>query len=348
VSNSEYLDTLGIWEATAGFPEQFDASRLATADALDEMSLPQLSAISSVVIFGMGASGTAASAVAAIGEPVAARPILVGRSFDVPSFVGPDTLVVAVSHSGNTAETCAAAESAVERGAYVLTVSDGGMLQGMSASTDVLHLSSASGLPASRVALPSLVVPLVMALAEIGVLPEVDPTLDAAHDALARRRDALIAPGNEAETVARTIGRTIPLIYGSSGCAAVAAERWKAQVNAYAKTPAFFSVQPELSHNEVAGWGQHGDVTRQVFSLVTLRHSGERSEVARRFEAVLEVTDEVMANVIPVWAQGTDDLSRFFDLALFGDYVALHMAGREVIDPGPVATDEVMAGGTTA
>jgi glucose/mannose-6-phosphate isomerase len=40
--------------------------------------------------------------------------------------------------------------------------------------------------------------------------------------------------------------------------------------------------------------------------------------------------------VIPVWAEGDDDLGRFFDLALFGDLVSLHMAGREGIDPGPV------------
>ncbi len=85
---------------------------------------------------------------------------------------------------------------------------------------------------------------------------------------------------------------------------AVAARRWKTQINENAKTPAFFAVQPELSHNEVAGWGQHGDVTRQVLSLITLRHHGEHPHVARRFELVVEATDEVMANVIPVWAEG--------------------------------------------
>jgi glucose/mannose-6-phosphate isomerase len=136
--------------------------------------------------------------------------------------------------------------------------------------------------------------------------------------------------------VARRIGRTIPLVYGSTGLTAVAARRWKSQVNENAKTPAFSAVQPELSHNEVAGWGQHGDVTRQVFSLVTLRHAGEHPQVARRFALVVDATDEVMANVIPVWAEGHDDLSRFFDLALFGDFVSLHLAGREGIDPGPV------------
>jgi glucose/mannose-6-phosphate isomerase len=117
---------------------------------------------------------------------------------------------------------------------------------------------------------------------------------------------------------------------------AVAARRWKTQINENAKTPAFFAVQPELSHNEVAGWGQHGDVTRQVLSLVTLRHAGEHPQVARRFDLVVDAIDEVMAQVIPVWAEGADDLGRFFDLTLFGDLVSLHMAGREGTDPGPV------------
>ena len=152
---------------------------------------------------------------------------------------------------------------------------------------------------------------------------------------LSRRRDALVGPGSPAEDVARRIGRTIPLVYGSEGVTAVAARRWKTQINENAKTPAFFAVQPELSHNEVAGWGQHGDVTRQVLSLITLRHAGEHPQVARRFDLVVDATDEVMANVIPVWAEGDDDLGRFFDLALFGDLVSLHMAGREGTDPGP-------------
>ena len=145
-----------------------------------------------------------------------------------------------------------------------------------------------------------------------------------------------MAAPSPAEEVARRIGRTIPLVYGSTGVTAVAARRWKTQINENAKTPAFFAVLPDLSHNEVAGWGQHGDVTRQVLTLVTLRHDGEHPHVARRFDLVVEATDEVMANVIPVWAEGDDDLARFFDLAFFGDLVSLHMAGREGIDPGPV------------
>ncbi len=44
------------------------------------------------------------------------------------------------------------------------------------------------------------------------------------------------------------IGRTIPLVYGSSGVSPrVAARWWKARVNLNAKAPAFAAVLPELT-----------------------------------------------------------------------------------------------------
>ena len=55
-------------------------------------------------------------------------------------------------------------------------------------------------------------------------------------------------------------------------------------------------------------------------------------------------TDEVMADVFEVESEGDDDLGRFFDLALFGQLVSLHLAGREGVDPGPVpAVDDARA-----
>ena len=119
----------------------------------------------------------------------------------------------------------------------------------------------------------------LLTLSRLGIIPDAAAALAGVGTSLSRRRDALVGPGGPAEEVARLIGRTIPLIYGSEGLTAVAARRWKTQINENAKTPAFFAVQPELSHNEVAGWGQNGDVTRQVLSLVTLRHAGEHPQV---------------------------------------------------------------------
>ena len=43
--------------------------------------------------------------------------------------------------------------------------------------------------------------------------------------------------------------------------------------------------------------------------------------------------------------EGDDDLCRFFDLALLGELVSLHLAAREGVDPGPTpVVDEAHAG----
>ena len=177
-----------------------------------------------------------------------------------------------------------------------------------------------------------------------GCGPIAAAAVTAASAALARRRDALVAPGAPPAELARRLGRTIPLVYGAAGVGAVAAEWWKAQVNLNAKAPAFAAAVPELTHDELAGWGQGGDVTRQTMSLVLLRHAGEGPRAAGLFDAVRAATDEVMADIFEVRAEGDDDLSRFFDLTLFGELVSLHLAGREGVDPGPVpAVDEAQA-----
>jgi glucose/mannose-6-phosphate isomerase len=345
VTHQQYLDTLGMWDATLGLPEQITSAVAASEDVLHNVNLTGRGTFDSVALFGMGTSGLAADLAVAFGAGRASVPLWAGKSYDVPAFVGPRTLVFAISASGDTEETVTAATVAQERGATVVVISRGGALAGMAAASEFPQFTLPTSVPVARTALGFLVVPVLATLARIGVLPDVGPSLAAAAVTLGRRRDVFSAPHSEPAEVARLVGRTLPLIYGSTGISGIAARRWKTQVNENAKIPAFVSEQPELSHNEVAGWGQHGDVTRQVFSLVTLRHTGEHSQVARRFDLVVAATDEVMANVIPVWADGDDDLGRFFDLALFGDLVSLHMAGREGIDPGPVpAAADVRAG----
>ncbi|MSX74711.1 MAG: bifunctional phosphoglucose/phosphomannose isomerase, partial [Actinobacteria bacterium] len=105
----EAVDSLGMLQAAYGMPEQ-------CADAVERTDsvagLPPAEGISSVLILGMGSSGLAgdiASAVAGASCPV---PILVSKNYECPEFVGPDTLVLAVSFSGSTHETIDAVHQA--------------------------------------------------------------------------------------------------------------------------------------------------------------------------------------------------------------------------------------------
>jgi glucose/mannose-6-phosphate isomerase len=191
-----------------------------------------------------------------------------------------------------------------------------------------------------RAALGALVGPLFVALYRMRMLPEAHALLVRAQEQLARRRDrcrpGVDGPANPARELARRIERTVPLIYGGGALGAVAAYRWKCDVNENAKAPAFWNAFPELDHNEVSGWGQHRDVTRQVFTLVVLRHGFEHERLRPRIRATCELVDEALNQVIEVEAEGEGRLAQLLDLMYLGDWTSCYLALDHDVDPGPI------------
>lgn len=330
--DDDVLDSLDMFGVTARFPEQV-AGAIDVAAGVE--GLPEADQVDNVLVLGMGGSGIAGDVLAAVGSPFVPVPIVVAKGYAPPSFVGPGTLCFAVSFSGNTEETLEAAQAAASAGARMVVVTAGGELGALAPSWQAPHVPLPSDIPMPRAGLGALSVPLVLLLEKVGLFPGASSWVDAAVAQLAARRDALVA-GDAAQRVARTIDRTIPLVIGAGPLGGVAAGRWKAQVNENAKSPAFAAVLPELCHNEVVGWGQHGDMTRQVFTLVELRHDEEHPQELRRFELVRDLMAEVVHEVIEVRAEGAGPLAQLFDLTLVGDFVSLHLAAQEGIDPGPI------------
>jgi glucose/mannose-6-phosphate isomerase len=332
LDDGHLVDSLDMFGLARAFPDQVAASVDAAASAA---GLPRVDEIDNVILLGMGGSGLAADVVTAIGGPFVPVPMLVSKGYAPPSFVGPGTLCFAVSFSGGTEETIEAAQAAASAGARMVVVSAGGQLGELAPAWQAPRIPLPADIPMPRAGLGALVVPMLLVLEQVGLFPGAASWIDAAVARLRARRDALVT-GDLAPRIARTIGRTVPLIYGAGPLGNVAARRWKAQVNENAKAPAFAATIPELCHNEICGWGQHGDMTRQVFTLVELRHDEEHPQELRRFELVREVMAEVVHEVVEVRAAGEGPLAQLFDLTLVGDFVSLHMAAQEGIDPGPV------------
>ena len=333
----DVLDSLDMFGVTARFPEQ--VAEAATVAAGVE-GLPAADELDNVLVLGMGGSGIAGDVLAAVGGPFVSVPIVVAKGYAPPSFVGPGTLCFAVSFSGNTEETLEAAAEAAVEGARLVVVTSGGELGRLADSWGVPRVSVPDDIPQPRAAIGAMSVPLLIVLEEIGLFPGAQQWVDFAVEQLRTRRDALVTDDSIAKRIARRIGRTIPLIHGGGDVGAVAAARWKNQINENANAPAFWNAYPELCHNEVQGWGQHGDVTRQVLTLVNLRHEFEHPQVARRFDVVRPLLDEVVAGVEEVWAEGEGQLAQLLDLVLIGDFVSLELAAQEGIDPGPIAALE--------
>ncbi|MGZ7015434.1 MAG: SIS domain-containing protein, partial [Acidimicrobiales bacterium] len=248
------------------------------------------------------------------------------------------------SFSGDTEETVEGATEAAAAGGRIVAVTRGGELGRLADLWGAPRVPIADGIPMPRAGLGAVAIPPLVVLERMGLFPGASAWIAAAVDQLRVRRDQLVADGNPADRLARRIGRLMPIVYGGGGVGSVAATRWKTQFNENAKAPAFANAMPELCHNEICGWGQNGDVTRQVFRVVNLRHEFEHPQIGRRFELVSSVIDEVVAGIDEVVAEGEGPLAQLLDLILFGDFVSLHRAAQEGLDPGPVPVlDELKA-----
>ena len=334
------LDTLGLWDATLGLPEQV-AEAILPPHSLD---LPPAETFEHVVVLGAGPCGLAGDALVAAAGPLLPLPVLVVRSYVVPPFVGRATLAFALSADGNTDEVLESAQEAAVAGATVVGISGPGQLASLCRQWGAPLVTLPADLPPARASLGTLLVPALCLLDDLGLFPGARSWVGAAIEQLLRRRDKLARPGNDMEGVARRIGRTIPLAHGGGNIGEVAAARFKSQVNANAKAPAFWAAHPGLAYDELAGWGQHGDVTRQLLTLVDFRHDEEHPQVARRFDLANAMMSEVVAGIEEVRAEGEGDAAQLLDLLFQGDVCSLHLAEQEGLDPGPTpATNELGA-----
>ena len=133
--------------------------------------LPDGLGVDSVVVLGMGGSGSSGDLVRALVEPRLPVPFMVVKSYGpLPEWVGRNTLVVAVSYSGNTEETLAAFEEVHERGARVVCLSAAGRLAESAKEFGAAHIRVPPGLQ-PRAAVAYLMVPLLAVLARMGLIP---------------------------------------------------------------------------------------------------------------------------------------------------------------------------------
>ena len=235
-------------------------------------------------------------------------PVSVLKYYRTPAFVGPRTLAFAISYSGDTEETVEMARGALDAGARLMTVTCGGALGELARERGALNLPCTPGIAMPRTALGAMLAPVLSVFFRMGLMPEAHASLVKAQEQLARRREQckpeVEGTKNPARELARKIGRTIPLVHGAGGLGAVAAMRWKQSVNENAKAPAFWNVYPELDHNEICAWGQHGDMTRQVLTLVSLRHGMEHARLEQRVTITNEMIREAFVQVLDVRAEG--------------------------------------------
>ena len=330
------IDTMGMFAATASMPEQIAAGVEAAARSGAAARIEDPDAITSVLVLGMGGSGLVGDFLAVTAGPFMSLPVVVVKNYVPPSYVDRRTLTIAVSFSGETEETLSAASIAAERGGQMLAVCTGGRLRSLAEQWGAPVLGVDPALPMPRAGFAAMAAPVLAILEDLGFFPGASEWLARAAEQLRLRRSQLSETSNPALRLAREVAGTIPVVYGPGGIGEVAARRWKAQFNENAKTPAFSAGLPEMTHNEIAGWGTLDELTAPSFSAVQLRHDFEPPQVAATFDFLDEHLADAVREVYEVRAGGEGPIAQIMDLMLFGDFTSLHLAALRGVDPGPI------------
>ena len=282
-----------------------------------------------VVVAGMGGSGISGDFAAA----VATVPVFVNKAYGLPSWVERvKPLFVAMSYSGNTEETLSAAQRATALGLVPAVVTGGGTLGAWATEKGWPLVTVPAGLQ-PRAALGYLLGGLLHLLNAAGATTVGRQDLLAAADTA----DSINREGWPlANDLAQGLDRRIVVVYGGGGITTPAAQRWKTQINENAKWPAWYSVMPELDHNEIVSWSSLSDVTRPHVGIVTLRDRDEAPGVTARFRHTASITGKDVAWVGEVWSLGDTAFERMVSLAAMGDLVSLELARLADVDPVPV------------
>ena len=311
---------------------------LARAREADLGHIPTHDRLTGVVICGMGGSGIAGDVAAATATAGGIMPVSVVKGFALPAFVESHTLVVLASYSGDTEETIACFEQAHDRGAQMIAVTTGGRLAEMSHEHAFPLISPAAGMQ-PRAAFPYLAAAVLVALERVGVLPDLTGELVEIDEVLREQTvkygRASAAPDNPAKTIASALEGAIPVVWGQDGHLAVAAARWKTQLNENSKVLAYASTLPELDHNEVVGLGP-GSPDATGLAFVALRPPNEDPRMTRRLSATLRLAEGRGAAAIDAPVHGVAPLAQLASAVQLGDLVSVYLAVLRGVDPTPV------------
>ena len=299
--------------------------------------------IRNIVVAGMGGSALAALIVKVWLRDVLDESFEVVRGYKLPNYVGPNTLVIISSCSGNTEETLGYLDQARERGSQVAIMTSGGVL-----------LERAHDLSIAHVVLPDRaeIEPRMTTIAQMRALTQllthfalIPPSYYQEIAQQAGSLGAAIKDWASHVTVDRNYAKQLALlavgktavIYGGELTAPLA-YKWKISWNENSKNVAFWSEYPEANHNEFLGWTSHP--IEKPYIIFDLLSHFESPRVQRRFEISDRLLSGMRPKAIRVELVGDSVLTQLLWGCILADFVSIYLAILNGVDPTTVALIE--------
>ena len=319
----------------AGFTRKFVDDLSASMST--ELDMVEDSDWNGVLCLGMGGSGAGGLFLRALSDDSGGLPFVVWTDYGVPSWWGPEWLVIATSYSGNTEETLDGVREVISAGGTVVGICSGGELEGiLSGDDNSVCLNVPSG-QMPRSAFGHIFGTQLSACWELGILPR--PSSEELSSMLGRLSNASLESdlsdnSGMAATLSRSIvGSEIGIV--APTCLGPAAYRFSCQLNENSAMFAGVTDVPEMNHNEIVAWTSKTASNR---ALLLFSCEDLHPRTSARIDWMLKEIESYPSWVIE--CEGESLLERLLYAAHVTDWVSIGLAVLTGEDPSEMPAIE--------
>ena len=288
--------------------------------------------IYSIVICGLGGSGIGGEIVKSILQDEIKIPIINVNTYDIPEFVGANTLVICSSFSGNTEETVSAYHQAKDKGAKICCITSGGKIRFLADTNNDDLAILPNHIKSPRANIGYSVVQLLFVLEAYQFISdsfkiEIKNTIQLLDD----EQKIII---ELAQSIAQNYKDKIPVLYTDDRFFSVAI-RNKQQINENAKHICVANKFPEFNHNELVGW----EYPKKIYHDAVVTYiitDFDHPRVDLRMNICKPIFEKNAHKVLEVYAKGSSFIEQIYYIIHLFDIVSCNLADLNNVNPEPV------------
>lgn len=323
------------------FPNQFKAAE----NVIRKLKLSINKKYKNAIILGVGSSSNVAyRLISSIDVNKVNIPIFLFMKASIPSWVNRDTLVVAISHSGNSVEIIEAVDKVLSFGCDVFAITTGGKLKEKAKKDKNIRIIQYKADMISRMAVGYIYVCLVNILYKARAIDICSPReecllgidwdeVETAISKFSRQIGPEIKThDNIAKKTAINIFNKFPIMYGSNRLTGTVCYRLKNQINMNSNNFAHYNTLPEMDHGEIAAWEMKYEM-RNKFFVIFITDYDSKEETKRRVEILKGVLIEKGINFEEIILEGPSDAAKALSGIFLADWISVYLAVLNKTDP---------------
>ena len=327
ISDIRKYDSKKMYEAYEKWPE------IAQESYKKDLPKIQFKNVDHIVFAGVGGSGTIGDVMSSILSKTNIH-VNVVKGYLLPKTVGPNTLVVTTSVSGNSKESLSILQNAGKSKGKFVAFSSGGNMKKHSAKNDISYIEVPE-IHSPRASFSCYLYSMLNVLEDMIPVKKtnVNESISMLTDTKKKISSTNLTSSNPALSLAKWIS-DIPIIYYPWGLHS-AAIRFKNSLHENAKTHAFAEDIIESSHNTIVAWEK-----RSKIKPILIIGTDDYAKTKERWQVVKEFFELNKTQYKEIRSSNGSILTKLVNLIYLLDYSSIYLAVLSKTDPTPVKAIE--------